>query len=162
MGLPSHFCGEHGIMANVIVDPVGPDELPTIVDLYNKIYRPARDIDSFQRRFRGRYNILQMMARLDELPVGFFLGFELKPTVFFAWFYGVLPDYRRQGIASQLMDAAHAWAKLQDYEYIRFECHNQHRPMLHLAISLGYDIVGMRWDSDRGDNLVIFEKWLTG
>ena len=34
--------------------------------------------------------------------------------------------------------------------------------MLHLAIDLGYDIVGIRWDADRGDNLVIFEKSLTG
>jgi hypothetical protein len=30
--------------------------------------------------------------------------------------------------------------------------------MLHLAIELGYDIVGMRWDADRGSNLIIFEK----
>ena len=33
--------------------------------------------------------------------------------------------------------------------------------MLHLAIALGYDIVGIRWDPDRGDNLVLFEKSLT-
>jgi hypothetical protein len=32
--------------------------------------------------------------------------------------------------------------------------------MLHLAIAKEYDIVGMRWDPDRGDNLVIFEKVL--
>ncbi len=147
-------------MADVIIDPVGSDELHIIVDLYNQIYRPHRDLPSFQRRFQGRQNVLQMLARLDEKPIGFFLGFELKPTVFFTWFYGVLGDYRRQGVASQLMDAAHAWAKLQDYEYIRFECHNQHRPMLHLAISLGYDIVGIRWDPDRADNLVIFDKYL--
>jgi hypothetical protein len=30
-----------------------------------------------------------------------------------------------------------------------------------MAIALGYDIVGIRWDPDRGDNLVIFEKVLT-
>ena len=81
--------------------------------------------------------------------------------MFFAWFYGVLRECRRQGIASQLMDAVHGWAKQNEYESIRFECHNQHRPMLHLAIALGYDIVGIRWDPDRGDNLVIFEKSLT-
>ena len=69
-------------------------------------------------------------------------------------------ELRRQGIASQLMDAVHSWAKQNDYESIRFECHNQHRPMLHLAIALEYDIVGIRWDPDRGDNLVIFEKVL--
>ena len=101
-----------------------------------------------------------MVARLDDRPVGFFLGFELKPGVMFEWFYGVVPEFRRQGIASQLMDAVHDWARLQEYDAIRFECHNQHRPMLHLSIALGYDIVGIRWDPDRGDNLVIFEKVL--
>jgi len=145
-------------MAEAIIDVVGPEELPTIVDLYNQIFRPARDIDSFRRRFLGRYNTLHMMARLGELPVGFFIGFELKPTTYFAWFYGVLPAQRRKGMASQLMDAVHDWTRLHEYESIRVECHNTHRPMLHLSIALGYDIVGLRWDPDRGENLVIFEK----
>ena len=147
-------------MADAIIDLVGPDELDVICMLYNQIFRPPRDIDEFRRRFRGRYNVLMLVARIHDKPVGFFMGFELKPTVFFSWFYGVAPDFRRQGIASQLMDAVHSWAKQNDYESIRMECHNQHRPMLHLAIALGYDIVGMRWDPDRGENLVIFEKAL--
>jgi GNAT superfamily N-acetyltransferase len=149
-------------MADAIVEIVGPQELSIIADLYNQTFRPSRDLESLRRRFRGRYNVLSMIARLGDRPVGFFMGFELKPTVFFAWFYGVLPEFRRQGIASQLMEAVHSWAQQNEYESIRFECHNQHRPMLHLAIALGYDIVGIRWDPDRGDNLVIFEKVLNG
>ncbi len=148
-------------MADAIIDLVGPDELPTIVQLYNQMFRPQRDVESFRRRFQGRYNELRLIARINDRPVGFFLGFELKPTVYFAWFYGVLPEDRRQGIASQLMDAVHSWARQNEYESVRFECHNQHRPMLHLAIALGYDIAGIRWDPDRGENLVIFEKVLT-
>jgi GNAT superfamily N-acetyltransferase len=148
-------------MADAIIDIVGPEDLPVVVSLYNQIFRPPRDVESFRRRYRGRYNILQMVARVGDRPVAFFLGFELKPTVFFAWFYGVVPDVRRVGIASQLMEAVHSWAKQHEYESIRFECHNQHRPMLHLAIALHYDIVGIRWDPDRGDNLVIFEKVLS-
>ena len=148
-------------MADAVIDIVGPEELPAVVNLYNLIFRPGRDLDSFQRRYLGRYNILQLIAHVNDRPVGFSLGFELKPGVFFSWFYGVLPEYRRQGIASQLMEAVHSWAKLNDYESIRFECHNQHRPMLHLAIALEYDIVGIRWDPDRGDNLVLFQKTLT-
>jgi GNAT superfamily N-acetyltransferase len=149
-------------MADVVIDIVGPEEMPLIVRLYNQIYRPGRDLTSFERRFRSRYNILRLVANLGDRPVGFFLGFELKPTVYFAWFYGVLPEFRRQGIASQLMEAVHSWARQNDYESVRLECHNQHRPMLHLAITSEYDIVGMRWDPDRGDNLVIFEKALSG
>jgi GNAT superfamily N-acetyltransferase len=149
-------------MADVVIDVVSMEQLPVIVDLYNQIFRPSRDIASFRRRYLGRYNILQMIAHLGDKPVGFFLGFELKPTTFFAWFYGVLPECRRQGIASQLMDAAHSWARQHEYESFRVECHNAHRPLLHLSIALGYDIVGIRWDADRGDNLVIFEKSLAG
>jgi hypothetical protein len=54
-----------------------------------------------------------------------------------------------------------AWATNEHYEIVRFECHNQIRPMLHMAIAHGYDIVGVRWDSERASNLVIFEKSLT-
>jgi len=149
-------------MADAVIELVGPEDLPIILKLYNQIFRPPRDVESVLRRYRGRYNVLQMVARVGDRPVGFFLGFELKPTVFFGWFYGVLPEFRRQGIASQLMDAVHEWARQNEYESIRFECHNQHRPMLHLAIAQEYDIVGIRWDPDRGDNLVLFEKGLNG
>ena len=147
-------------MADAVIDIVGPEELPAIVKLYNQIFRPARDVESLRRRYLGRHNVLQMVARLGDRPVGFSLGFELKPDVFFSWFYGVLPEFRRQGVASQLMEAVHSWARLNEYESIRFECHNQHRPMLHLAIALDYDIVGIRWDPDRGANLVLFQKTL--
>jgi len=149
-------------MADAVIDIVGPEDLPVIVKLYNQIFRPPRDLDGFKRRYQGRHNVLQMVARIKYEPVGFFLGFELKPDSFFSWFYGVVPDYRRQGIASQLMEAVHDWASSNDYNSIRFECHNQHRPMLQLAIARGYDIVGIRWDPDRGNNLVIFEKALSG
>lgn len=148
-------------MADAIIERVGVEDLPEIVRLYNQIFRPGRDEESFRRRFLGRYNVLQLLARISERPVGFFLGFELKPMVYFAWFYGVVPEYRRQGVASQLMDAVHSWARQNDYESVRFECHNQHRAMLHLAITQEYDIVGIRWDPDRGENLLLFEKVLT-
>ena len=117
-------------------------------------------VPSWDGGLRGRYNVLRMIARVKDQPVGFFMGFELKPTTFFAWFYGVLPDFRRQGIATQLMEAVHAWAKEEGYESVRLECHNNARAMLHLAITLDYIIAGIRWDPDRGDNLVIFEKTL--
>jgi GNAT superfamily N-acetyltransferase len=147
-------------MANAKIDIVGATEIPTVVDLYKLVYRPAKDAEFFRRRFLGRYNPLIMLATLDERPVGFFVGFELKPTVYFAWLFGVVPDARRLGVASQLFSAMHDWVADHGYTSVRLECQNQHRPMLHMAIKDGYDIVGIRWDPDRGHNLVIFEKAL--
>ncbi|MGL4419196.1 MAG: GNAT family N-acetyltransferase, partial [Gemmataceae bacterium] len=143
-------------MADAVIDVVGQDELPLIVELYNQIFRPARTVESFQRRYQGRHQVLQLVARVNDRPVGIFLGFELKPDTFFAWFYGVLPEHRRSGVGSQLMEAAQSWTSSNGYETIRLECQNQHRPMLHLAIDLGYDIIGIRWDADRGTNLILF------
>lgn len=147
-------------MANAKIDIVGKTDIPTIVSLYNEIFRPHREAEFFQRRLLGRYNELLMLATLDERPVGFFLGFELKPSVYFAWLFGVAPEFRRVGVAAQLMVAMHDWVASHGYAAIRLECQNQHRPMLHMAIEHEYDVVGIRWDPDRGHNLVIFEKSL--
>jgi GNAT superfamily N-acetyltransferase len=145
-------------MADVIVDLLAPDDLTEIVGLYNQMFRPPRDEEHFARRYLGRYNVVQMVARIKDRPVGFLLGFELKPRVFFAWFVGVLPSHRRQGVASQLLDAMHSWTKQNDYESIRCECFNRQRPMLHLLIDQEYDVIGLRWDADHGDNLLLFQK----
>ena len=131
-------------MADVIIDLLAPDDVSVVVQLYNQVFRPPRDDEHFQRRYQGRYNVLQMVARMDQRPVGFLLGFELKPRVFFLWFLGVLSGARRQGVASQLLDALHSWARQNDYECVRCECFNRQRSMLHLALASEYDVVGIR------------------
>jgi GNAT superfamily N-acetyltransferase len=132
--------------------------LPQAVELYNSIFRPRREVDFFKRRFLGRYNPLTLIARLDGKPVGFWIGFELKPGMFYLWLGAVVPDIRRSGIGRQLQEAQQSWARDHGYEYIRCECMNHQREFIHSATSLGYDIVGVRWDSTHADNLIVFEK----
>jgi GNAT superfamily N-acetyltransferase len=147
-------------MTDAKIDIVGPGEHLVLLGLYNQIFRPAEAPGFFDRRLGHRQKVLRMIASLDGEPVGFTIGYELRPTTYYSWLYGVLPQVRRRGIASQLMAAEHAWARGQGFEMVRFECYNQHRPMLQLAIEHGYDIVGIRWDSHTAGNLVIFEKHL--
>ena len=145
-------------MATAKIEMVGPDEYELICDLYNAIARPSADMSYFQRRLDHHPHVLLMVAELEGRPVGFCCGYELRPTTFYSWLYGVLPDARRMGVASQLMDAEHAWVSSHGYEMIRLECYNRHRPMILLAVKRGYEIVGVRWDSHTASNLVIFEK----
>jgi GNAT superfamily N-acetyltransferase len=148
-------------MANAEISIAGPSELEVIADIYNHVFSPKRDVAFFERRMRGRANVLRLIAEVDHRPVGFSCGIELKPDTWFNWLVGVLPDFRRAGIAAQLTEAEHAWARDHGYRYVRMECHNQHRPVLHMGITLGFDVVGVRWDSDFNTNLVIFEKTLS-
>ncbi|NOX58363.1 MAG: GNAT family N-acetyltransferase [Planctomycetes bacterium] len=145
-------------MANADIIMVGPTETKLIGELYNQVFAPRRDIAFFERRFKSRANLLNLIAEVDNRPVGFLSGFELKPSTWFNWLVGVLPEFRRAGIASQLCEAEQAWARDRGYSHVRMECHNQHRPVLHMLIRQGFDIVGVRWDSERQNNLVIFEK----
>jgi len=134
--------------------------LPQAVELYNSIFRPKREVDFFKRRFLGRYNVLTLIAHLDDRPVGFWIGFELKPGMFYHWLGAVKTDARRSGVGRQMHEAQQAWAKDHGYEYIRCECMNHQREFIHFAVELGFDIVGVRWDSTHADNLVVFEKHL--
>ncbi len=101
-----------------------------------------------------------LVAMIEDRHAGFVVGFELTPATYYCWVCGVVPDFRRAGIATQLMQAQQAWAKEHHYELMRFECQNQHRPMLHVAITEGFDLVGIRWDSATVHNVAIFEKEL--
>ncbi len=145
-------------MANAKIVVVGPGEIGLITDIYNQVFSPPESEEFFQRRFMGRHNITMFVAMVDEQHVGMSIGFEVMPTTFFCWLCGVLPDARRLGIATQLMHALEAFARDHSYNILRFECQNQHRPMLHVAITEGYDLVGIRWDTSTANNVVIFEK----
>ncbi len=145
-------------MATAKVIPVGLEELELLAELYNEVFSPGQDAEFFQRRFKGRHNVSILLAMLEDRHVGFVVGFELMPTTYFVWLCGVLPDFRRSGVATQLMHGEQAWAKDNGYHIVRFECQNQHRPMMHTAITEGYDLIGVRWDTITGNNVVIFEK----
>ncbi len=106
----------------------------------------------------GRYNSLTLIARMDDKPVGFWVGFELKLACFITGWERSFPMPDDMAWGRQLQEAQQAWAKDHGYEYIRCECMNHQREFIHFAVAIGYDIVGIRWDSTHADNLVVFEK----
>ena len=107
-------------------DLVGPEELPHLPP-YNQIFRPRCGVvppGAF-----ARYNADAGRLARRHKPVGFFIGFELKPHLFAG---SALRQYRRGSPASSWMPSTAG--RQNDYDSIR-ECHIKHRPMLHLAIS---------------------------
>jgi len=145
-------------MPDAIIDRLSPNDLDTITFLYSTVFRPARDREWISRRLEGRRSVLVQVARVDDDAVGFYLGYELKPDTHYTWLVGVVPEVRRTGVATQLMHAAQDYARNEGCRILRFECDNHIRPFLHFGIANGYDIVGMRWNSERMSNLIIFEK----
>jgi GNAT superfamily N-acetyltransferase len=148
-------------MANADIMLLGPSELPLVADMFNQVFRPGRDGSYFERRLKGRLNSLILLAQVEKRPAGFALGYEIKQSTFYCWLVGVLPAYRKAGIASQLMEAMTAWTRENGYHVLRYECYNRARPMLKIAVQQGFDIVGVRFDTDEASNLIILEQIVT-
>ncbi len=91
---------------------------------------------------------LAQFARVGEGPdapvVGFKLGYAERSTRFYSWLGGVDPDFRRRGIARQLMVDQHRWCTAEGFELIETSTTNRFRAMLLLNLRMGFDVVGTR------------------
>ncbi len=145
-------------MANAEINLVGGSELGLITDLYNEVYKPRVDITFFENRFQNKTNALSLIAEVGGRPVGFSCGYEFIPNVWFSWLIGVMPDFRRSGIASQLAEAEQSWAFEHGYHTGRLEYISHYHLGLQFALSQEYNIIGLCWDNEYHANTVIFEK----
>ena len=77
----------------------------------------------------------------DHNPIAFKIGYQRHPDgSFYSWMGGVLPNYRRKGIANNLADHQDIWAKKNGYNSIRMQTREKHIAMLALAINRGFQI----------------------
>ena len=80
------------------------------VDLSSKIpeFNSPYKIDEYKKRCAGKY--LALIAEIDK-PVGFKIGYDrFKNGSFYSWMGGVLPKFRRMGVAYSLANFQEKWA----------------------------------------------------
>ncbi|HDI3023728.1 TPA: GNAT family N-acetyltransferase [Cronobacter turicensis] len=93
-------------------------------------------------------------------PVGFKLGYESAPGEFYSWLGGVVPAYRRDGVAQQLLETQECWAQENGYQRLYVKTRNQFRAMLMLLIRNGYQIIGLEKKGEAADYRLLLEKSL--
>ena len=106
----------------------------------------------------GRKNVLAHIAFSGDAPIAFKLGYERTYGEFYSWLGGVLPDWRRQGIAQKLLLMQHATVQSLGYQKITTKSRNQFPQMLILNIKNGFRIVGTQLRDEGKDLSILFEK----
>lgn len=126
--------------------------------LHSTIFK-TQGPDPIEEELSARSKFLILVALTHGRVVGYKIGYQDRKTRFYSWLGGVNPEYRGQGIASELMVRQHAWCKNQGYSVIRTQTKNTWRSMLILNLRHGFDVIGTYTDKN-GEPKIILEKHL--
>lgn len=135
-------------------------DISTVVELSRQLpefVNPAGE-DEYQRRLEGVRNLV-LIAWDEKKPVAFKVGYE-REDHFYSWMGGVLPEYRKKGLAKKLADVQEAWARKEGFETLIFKTRNQHKGMLIFALKNGFDIVGFSEKEETSANRILLKKVL--
>jgi predicted GNAT superfamily acetyltransferase len=102
---------------------------------------------------------LILIATVDDKPVGFKVGYcRYGHDVFYSWMGGVMDQYRRKGIATQLADKQEAWAKTHGFVKVVFKTRNRLSKMIHFGLNRGFMIVDLIKNGEVKDYRIVMEK----
>jgi predicted GNAT superfamily acetyltransferase len=106
--------------------------IPEFDDIYSR--------EEYDKRLKNNSLIL-LAYNQNQTPIGFKIGYEKNKSVFYSWFGGVIPEYRKQGVAKALATYQENQVRKQGYKAIRMKTKNEFKPMLLFAIKNDFNII---------------------
>ena len=90
---------------------------------------------------------LLLKAFVDEKLVGVLLGYRKSKELFFTCFVGVTSEFRKLGIASDLVAKQIAWCQTNAIQFVQTSIPCQQKEMLILSLREGFEITGSSSES---------------
>jgi len=119
-------------------------------------------IDEYQQRLNKKNHlVLIAFDNSDRKVVGFKVGYELSPDIFYSWMGAVLPEYRRHGIAESLADYQEDWACKRHYKIIQMKTREKHKAMIAFSLRRGFIIKSRINNQSPAETRLIMEKLLS-
>jgi len=104
-------------------------------------------------------NPIFLVAFDEDQPIGFKLGYVIPDSsVFFSWLGGVHANYRRQGIANDLLKIQEKSAQESGMEIIYFTTYDRFPAMISLGEKNNYQLA--KSEEDQGEMKYWYEKVL--
>ncbi|MEK7725487.1 MAG: GNAT family N-acetyltransferase [Acidobacteriota bacterium] len=133
--------------------------LEKISQFYQSIFA-VTDSEKLHNRINSAENLFTLLAFSDGEIVGFKLGYQIDRQKFYSWIGGVKSEFRKLGIANELMSRQHDWCRKNGFQIVQTKTKNTFKPMLILNIKSGFDIVELQ-RNDRNEIKIVLEKKLT-
>jgi ribosomal protein S18 acetylase RimI-like enzyme len=131
-----------------------------ICELEGEIFDSPLSEAVITSELEARKDLLLQFAFDQETLCGYKLGFQHSPEIFYSWIGGIVPTYRRRGIAKILMEEQHRVLKERGYKFIRTSTKNKYREMLILNLRSGFEITGVEKKLKEAQQSILLEKAL--
>lgn len=135
-----------------------PSVIQQLLRVYDQLFEDAK-LGFFVERIHSKEDLVINLCYYDSNLIGFKLGYYYDENTLYSWVGGVLPGYRKKGIAQGLMKLQHDKAKEKGYQKVRTKSMNRFKPMIILNLKNGFDVKQV-YTNDSGQTKIIFEKRL--
>lgn len=107
---------------------------------------PEFDEGDFEQRYRDRIpenDSLILLAELDGGKAGYSVAYDkFGDNSFYLWMAGVVPEARRKGVMTRMLERVEEVASDRGYEEVKIKTRNERKGMRCLLIDQGYDVCG--------------------
>lgn len=134
------------------------DDLETAVAFSHQIpeFEDSYSLNDYQQRL-GPAKHLILVAEWDQKPAGFKIGYDrFNDGSFYSWMGGVLPEYRKKGIAEKLAGYQENWAKENGFKSIKLKTRKKHQAMIAFLLDRGFSIT----KEDPNENPIETRIWM--
>ena len=143
---------------DLTISEISLEEIDIVWKMNRLIFDEDRIINSFDRQ-----DLLLLVAHFAGVPAGFKVGYRENRHVFYSAKGGVLPEFRRRGIARILMNSMTQRVVDMGYQRFAFDTFpNLHPGMTVMAITEGFRLVKSDYNSAFREYRLRFEKKLNG
>ena len=142
---------------DLTISEISLDEIDVIWQMNRIIFDEDRIINSFERP-----DLMLLVAHFEGIPAGFKVGYRENRFIYYSAKGGVLPEFRRRGIARFLMEAMIERSDCMGYRRFAFDTFpNLHPGMTVLALDQGFRLVKADYNTAYREYRLRFEKQLS-
>jgi GNAT superfamily N-acetyltransferase len=137
----------------VMIEALAVDDVDALLPLNRLLFSEERLINSFARE-----DLRIWVARHEEAIIGFKIGYRESRNVFYSAKGGVHPEYRRRGIARDLLHVMADAAAEAGYRRLAFDTFpNRHPGMAVMAFEEGFRLARADFNPTYRDYRLRFE-----
>lgn len=116
--------------------------------------------DFYQKRL-SHVSHLALVAECDGELVGFKVGYQRgNLKLFYSWMGGVIPRFRKAGVATALADYMEKWARMNGYNQIFFKTRNRFPAMINFGLQRDFKIMKVVQKGGVEDYRIVMKKRL--